>query len=448
MGCRDAARRCAAVNLQITETTGCHVVPETRRRARAAAPPSATRPSSGRWPTPPRQHGRRRVQARRPRPDLPQVHLRRLRGAARQARRRAGRRAPTRKTRTSTAPSTSSGCRRRRAGTHLKAQAKQPTIGQLVDDAMAGHRARQPALKGVLPKDYARPALDKHRLGELIDLISNIQVGDAGGARPRTCSAASTSTSSPSSRAPRARRAASSTPRAASSSSWSRCSSPTSGRVYDPCCGSAGMFVQSVEFIARTQRQWERRQGAGRHLDLRPGVEPHDLAAGEDEPRHPRHRRRRSRTATPSTTTATRPQGRLLLANPPFNICDWGGERLRDDKRWQYGVPPAGTPTSPGCSTSSTTWRRPASRASCSRTARCRRTSPARARSARTSSRPTSWTAWSRCPGQLFYSTQIPACLWFLARDRQNGKFRDRAARCSSSTRASWAAWWTGPTAS
>ena len=64
---------------------------------------------------------------------------------------------------------------------HLKAQARQATVGQLVDDAMAGIERDNPALKGVLPKDYARPALDKQRLGQLIDMISNIQVGDEGG---------------------------------------------------------------------------------------------------------------------------------------------------------------------------------------------------------------------------------------------------------------------------
>ncbi|MFH0344050.1 MAG: type I restriction-modification system subunit M N-terminal domain-containing protein [Chromatiales bacterium] len=118
--------------------------------------------------------------------------------------------------------------------TYLKAQARQPTIGQLVDDAMAGIERDNPALKGVLPKDYARPALDKERLGQLIDLISNISFipplppgglgvrERVGLTAPRTCSAASTSISSPSSPAPKARRAASSTRRAAWSSSWSR----------------------------------------------------------------------------------------------------------------------------------------------------------------------------------------------------------------------------------
>lgn len=105
--------------------------------------------------------------------------------------------------------------------THLKNQAKQPTIGRLVDNAMEAVERDNPSLKGVLPKDYARPALDKQRLGQLIDLISNIRVGTRK-AVPRTSWAVSTNTSSHSSRAPRARRAASSTRPAASFGSWSR----------------------------------------------------------------------------------------------------------------------------------------------------------------------------------------------------------------------------------
>lgn len=104
---------------------------------------------------------------------------------------------------------------------HLKAQAKQPTIGQLVDDAMAGIERDNPALKGVLPKDYARPALDKTRLGQLIDLITNIKVGD-GKPVPKMCSAASTNTSLRNLQAQKARRAANFIRRAAWSSSWSK----------------------------------------------------------------------------------------------------------------------------------------------------------------------------------------------------------------------------------
>ena len=116
----------------------------------------------------------------------------------------------------------------------------------------------------------------------------------------------------------------------------------------------------------------------------------------------------------------------FILANPPFNVSDWGGERLTDDKRWQYGVPPRATPTSPGCSIWCTTWRRAARPASCSPTARCRRASLVRARLEKTLIEADQVDCMVALPGQLFYSTQIPACLWFLARDRRNGKLRDR----------------------
>jgi type I restriction enzyme M protein len=107
----------------------------------------------------------------------------------------------------------------------LQANARQPTIGQIIDEAMAAIEKHNPALKDVLPKDYARPALDKARLGQLIDLLSDLQIGGESAARPvrpEMSSARSTNTFSRSLLAPRARRAASSTPRAAWSSCWLR----------------------------------------------------------------------------------------------------------------------------------------------------------------------------------------------------------------------------------
>jgi type I restriction enzyme M protein len=92
--------------------------------------------------------------------------------------------------------------------TYLQGSAKQPAIGKIVDDAMTAIERDNPRLKGVLPKDYARPALDKHRLGELIDLIGTIGLGDS-----------------------------------------ENRSKDILGRVYDPCCGSGGMFVQSEKFV-------------------------------------------------------------------------------------------------------------------------------------------------------------------------------------------------------
>src|SRR5574337_2011075 len=132
--------------------------------------------------------------------------------------------------------------------THLKAQAKQPTIGRLVDDAMAGIERDNPALKGVLPKDYARPALDKTRLGQLIDLISNIRIGDEASRAKDVLGRVYEYFLSQFASAEGKKGGEFYTPRCVVKLLVEMLE-PYKGRVYDPCCGSSGMFVQSVEFI-------------------------------------------------------------------------------------------------------------------------------------------------------------------------------------------------------
>jgi type I restriction enzyme M protein len=131
---------------------------------------------------------------------------------------------------------------------HLKAQAKQPTIGKLVDDAMAGIERDNPALKGVLPKDYARPALDKSVLGRLIDLISNIRVGDEEARAKDVLGRVYEYFLSQFASAEGKKGGEFYTPRCVVKLLVEMLE-PYRGRVYDPCCGSSGMFVQSVEFI-------------------------------------------------------------------------------------------------------------------------------------------------------------------------------------------------------
>ena len=131
---------------------------------------------------------------------------------------------------------------------HLKAQARQPTIGQLVDDAMAGVERDNPALTGVLPKDYARPALDKQRLGRLIDQISNIDVGHAEARSKDVLGRVYEYFLSRFANAEGKKGGEFYTPRSVVRL-LVKMLEPYRGRVYDPCCGSAGMFVQSVEFI-------------------------------------------------------------------------------------------------------------------------------------------------------------------------------------------------------
>ena len=178
--------------------------------------------------------------------------------------------------------------------THLKAQARQSTIGQLVDDAMAGIERDNPALKGVLPKDYARPALDKTRLGQLIDMISNIAIGNEEARSKDVLGRVCEYFLSQFASAEGKKGGEFYTPRCVVKVLVEMLE-PYRGRVYDPCCGSSGMFVQSVDFIRAHAR------------------------------------------------------GKA-------------------------------TPTSPGSSTSSITWRRQASQDSCWRTDRCRRVSRAKAR--------------------------------------------------------------------
>src|SRR3990170_1878717 len=131
---------------------------------------------------------------------------------------------------------------------HLKAQAKQPTIGELVDDAMAGIERDNPSLKGVLPKDYARPALDKQRVGQIIDLIANIKVGDSESRSKDVLGRVYEYFLSQFGSAEGKKGGEFYTPRCVVKLLVEMIE-PYKGRVYDPCCGSSGMFVQSIEFI-------------------------------------------------------------------------------------------------------------------------------------------------------------------------------------------------------
>jgi hypothetical protein len=131
---------------------------------------------------------------------------------------------------------------------HLKAQARQPTIGTLVDDAMAGVERDNPTLNGVLPKNYARPALDKQRLGQIIDLVSNIAVGDRESRSQDILGDVYEYFLAQFASAEGKKGGEFYTPRSVVRL-LVQMLEPYKGRVYDPCCGSSGMFVQSEEFV-------------------------------------------------------------------------------------------------------------------------------------------------------------------------------------------------------
>jgi type I restriction enzyme M protein len=309
---------------------------------------------------------------------------------------------------------------------HLKAQARQPTIGQLVDDAMSGVERDNAALKGVLPKDYARPVVDKTRLGSLIDLISNIRVGDEASRAKDVIGRVYEYFLSQFASAEGKKGGEFYTPRSVVKLLVEMIE-PYSGRVYDPCCGSSGMFVQSVEFI----RAHAKGNGNG-------GKAKADISIYGQESNYTTWRLARMNLAirgiegqiahgdTFHNDRHPDLKADFILANPPFNISDWGGERLRDDKRWQYGAPPAGNANF-GWVQHIVHHLAPAGVAGFV----LANGSMSSNQSGEGEIRKNLIEAdvvdcMVALPGQLFYSTQIPVCLWFLARDRRNGKFRDR----------------------
>ena len=219
----------------------------------------------------------------------------------------------------------------------LQASARLPSIGQLIDDAMASIEAHNPGLKGVLPKDYNRPALDKVMLGELIDLISGVGLGTTDGSARDLLGRVYEYFLGGFAGCEGKRGGEFYTPRSVVRVLVEMLE-PYKGRVYDPCCGSGGMFVQSEKFVAEH------------------GGRIGDIAIYGQESNFTTWRLAKMNLAVRGIDADIRwnNEGSFLkdelndlrfdfiLANPPFNISDWGGERLRDDARWTHGVPPAG----------------------------------------------------------------------------------------------------------
>ena len=308
----------------------------------------------------------------------------------------------------------------------VQTQARQPSIGQTVDAAMVAIERDNPSLRDVLPKEYARPALDKQRLGQLIDMISNIQVGDAGARAQDVLGRVYEYFLS---------RFASAEGKNGGEFYTPRCVvrllvemlEPYSGRVYDPCCGSAGMFVQSQAFVDAHSNG---NGNGGRAKDA--------ISIYGQESNHTTWRLSKMNLAIRGIDGRVEhgdtfhndrhPDLRAdyILANPPFNISDWGGDRLREDQRWQYGVPPAGN--------ANFAWVQhmahhlaPSGVAGfvlANGSMSSNQSNEGEIR--RNLVEADLVDCMVALPGQLFYATQIPVCLWFLARDRRNGKFRDR----------------------
>ena len=218
---------------------------------------------------------------------------------------------------------------------HLKANAKQPAIGQLVDNAMAAVERDNPSLKGVLPKEYARPALDKRRLGQLIDLIINIRVGDEDSRSKDVLGRVYEYFLGQFASAEGKKGGEFYTPRCivrllVEMLAFSK------GRVYDPCCGSSGMFVQSEDFIEAH---------GGRIGDISIYGQELNYTTWRLSKMNLAIRGIDGQIAQGDTFQNDRfpdLKADYILANPPFNMSNWGGEHLKDDKKSKFGVPSTG----------------------------------------------------------------------------------------------------------
>jgi type I restriction enzyme M protein len=304
----------------------------------------------------------------------------------------------------------------------LRSQAKQPNIGVLLDSAMDEIEKENPTLKGVLPKAYAREDIDKRLLGELVDLIGNIGftntddhgaddvlgrvyeyfLGKFAAAEGRNAGEFYT-------------------PRSIVRLLVEMLE-PYRGRVYDPCCGSGGMFVQSAEFVAAhggtgadiaiygqefVATTWRL---AKMNLAIR-GIDA-NLGERADDTFH--------RDLFPDL------RADFILANPPFNKDDWFSEALRDDVRWAYGLPPA--------SNANFAWVQHfvhhlapngvAGFVLANGSLSSKQSGEGEIRQKLVEADLVDCIV--SLPEKLFFNTGIPVCLWFLAKNRHGSGHRER----------------------
>lgn len=304
----------------------------------------------------------------------------------------------------------------------LLSHAKQPDIGKSVDEAMDAIEKENPSLKGVLPKVYAKQNLDPTSLGELIDLIANIALGDTKSRSADILGHIFEYFLGEFALAEGKKGGQFYTPRSVVELLVEMLE-PYEGRVFDPCCGSGGMFVQSEEFV--TQHQGK----------------VNDISIYGQESNQTTWRLAKMNLAIrgiDSSQVKWNNEGSFLnnahkdlkadyiIANPPFNVSDWSGDLLRNDGRWKYGTPPSGN--------ANYAWIQhfmyhlaPNGQAGF-----------VLAKGALTSKSGGEGDIRKELvesdlidcivnlPAKLFLNTQIPASLWFMSRNRSNGKFRNR----------------------
>ncbi len=299
---------------------------------------------------------------------------------------------------------------------NLQDNAKQESIGNLIDSAMEAIERDNPTLKGMLPGNYGRATLDKRRLGDLVDLVSNkINFVDEESRKQDTLGRVYEYFLSQFASQEGRKGGEFYTPRSAVRVLVEMLA-PYKGRVFDPCCGSGGMFVQSEKFVEAhggkigdisiygqesnpNTFKLAKMNLAIRGIEGDLGKQPADSFHNDQHPDL---------------------KADYILANPPFNMSDWGGDSLREDKRWKYGKPPVGNANFAWVqhfiyhlSPNGTAGFVLANGSMSSNTS-----GEGEIRKAIIEDDLVD--CMVALPNQLFYSTTIPVCLWFLSRNKNN----------------------------
>lgn len=219
----------------------------------------------------------------------------------------------------------------------IQKSAKTPQIGEIIDSAMDEIEKNNDSLRGVLSKNYASPDLDKSRLGEVVDLISDIHLGDKNAKQSDVLGRVYEYFLNEFASQEGKKGGEFYTPRSIVRTLVEMIE-PYKGRIYDPCCGSGGMFVQSDKFVQEHQ---------GKIGDLSVYGEESNPTTWKLAKMNLAIRGIDNNLGTHQGDTFTNDLHKgerfdYILANPPFNVKNWNGDKLREDARWQYGVPPVG----------------------------------------------------------------------------------------------------------
>jgi type I restriction enzyme M protein len=301
----------------------------------------------------------------------------------------------------------------------IRSHAKQPDIGTRIDAALEAIEADNPRLKGLLDKRYGRTQLEPGKMGELVDLVSTIGFGAKEKAKDvlgevyeyflgQFASA-------------EGKKGGQFYTPASVVRVLVEVLAPHKGKVYDPCCGSGGMFVQSEKFIESHGGRFgdisiygqEANPTTWRLVAMNLAIRGMDFNLGK-EPADTFHRDQHPDL-----------RADYVLANPPFNISDWGGDRLADDKRWVYGMPPAGN-ANYGWLQHILSHLSPKGQAGvvlANGSMSSNQNNEGGIRKSMVDADVVE--VMIALPPQLFFNTQIPACLWFLSKDKtKNGRDR------------------------